>query len=101
MISIIDNEYGCELAEGGYVSIAAVGMYYVCLIIVCCLSTTPGGPLLEEKKEEEEDDDDTTVRTREGAMMDHPHPCHDWDNTSLTGGVSQRSWSRSVHFWDK
>ena len=100
VVSIIDNEYGCELAEGGYLSMVAMGLYYACLIILCCLSSTPDSPLLVEKNDDNntnnnDDDDDTTVRTR-----DHPHR-HDWDDMRSTGGASQRSRSRSVHFWDE
>jgi hypothetical protein len=83
-------------------SIAAMGLYYACLIIVCCLSTTPEIPRLEEKSDvnnnnddNNDDDDDTTVRTR-----DHPYR-HDGDDMRSTGGASQRSRGRSVHFWDE
>ena len=100
--SIIDNEFGCELAEAGYTSVAAIGLYYSCLIIVCCRSSTPESPLPEEKDDADHnhaDDDDTTVRTHDLPHRRTHH--HDLDDTRSTGGASQRSRSRSVHFWDE
>ena len=39
VISIIDNENGCELAPGGYMSMVATGLYLTCFIMVLCLLT--------------------------------------------------------------